>query len=309
MEKDLETQNVMGDEQYYHEPVLLQEVISFLTPHSGQTFIDGTLGLGGHAKEILELIGATGFLYAFDRDLASQEKAKKNLALYQEQIEFIHSDFRHIQTEMRKRKVHDVDGILLDLGISSYQLDNPARGFSLRFDGPLDMRLDKENPLSAFELVNSLSVEELTRIIRDYGEERWAERIAKGIAYARHEQPIKTTFQLADVVLRSIPKKRNWTKIHPATRTFQAVRIAVNQELESIDVALARCVDLLHSGGRLVVIAFHSLEDRIVKHQFRNLQKMGLANILTKKPVYPTDEEQKRNPRSRSARMRVIEKI
>lgn len=292
-----------------HIPAMLEEVMEFLDPKENDVVVDGTLGLGGHAEAILKRIGPRGRLIGIDRDERSLRMAKERLQPYLEQTYFARGDFRDLDRILSDLGVTQVNGILLDFGISSFQLDDPQRGFSFQMEGPLDMRMDQNNPLSAFELVNSLPEEELAAILRDYGEERWHNRIARTIVRQRSMRPIATTSDLREVVLNAVPsRKGRGERIHPATRTFQAIRIAVNHELESIDIVLKKCVDLLAPGGRIAVIAFHSLEDRIVKQQFRALAQEGKVRLVVKKPLRPGEKECQENPRARSARLRIAER-
>ena len=286
---------------------MLNEVLQYLNPREGETIVDGTVGLGGHAQAILEKIGPTGKLIAVDRDRQSLEVARKNLSSAKN-CEFVHDDYRNIDQILQKLSVAQVDGILLDLGISSFQMDNPERGFSIRSEGPLDMRMDQDSEMSALDLINSLSERELDAILKDYGQERFHARIARGLINARSRGSIATTKDLAEVVLRSIPYYPRREKIHPATRTFQALRIAVNRELEGLEVALNKSISILKPGGRIAVIAFHSLEDKVVKEKFRDWRKLGTVKLITKKPLRPTEEETKNNSRARSARLRIAER-
>jgi len=316
-----EVQNIMirqAVEQYqqdseemmaHHVPVMFNEILEYLKPSSEAVFVDGTLGLGGHAEAILRLIGPAGRLIGIDRDERSLRQAQERLAPFSQQCAFIHDDFRNVDTVLRRLEIPSVDGILLDLGVSSFQLDDPQRGFSLRFDGPLDMRLDQDSPISAYDLVNSLSEKELSAIIKDYGQERWHSRIARYLVSERVKHPIETTQELREIILRAIPYRNYKEKIHPATRTFQAFRIAVNRELEALEVALDRCVASLKPNGRIAVIAFHSLEDKIVKEKFRSMARAGQVRLLVKKPLRPSEQESTQNPRARSARLRIAERI
>ncbi|HNV23529.1 MAG TPA: 16S rRNA (cytosine(1402)-N(4))-methyltransferase RsmH [Candidatus Omnitrophota bacterium] len=292
-----------------HIPVLSSLVMEYLQPKEKDIVVDGTLGLGGHAKEFLKRIGPAGRLIGIDQDRQSLAVAKKNLDEYLHQCHLIEDNFKHIDRILKDLHISHVDCILLDLGISSFQLDNPLRGFSIQHEGPLDMRMSQESQISAFDLVNSLSEKEIDNILHDFGEERWHHRIAQFIVKERNFSPIETTKDLARIVLNAIPGYDRHGRIHPATRVFQAFRIAVNRELESLSIALDKCFLSLKEGGRLGVIAFHSLEDRIVKEKFRFLAKDKKGIVLTKKPLRPTDEECRFNPRSRSARWRVIERI
>ena len=292
-----------------HIPVMLQEVIEYLKPELGDVFIDGTVGLGGHAKAIAQIIGPSGRLIAVDKDKQSLQIAREALKDLSTPCNFIYDDFRNIDTILGQLKIRQVDGILLDLGISSFQLDNPQRGFSFRFEGPLDMRMDQDNQFSASDLINSLSEKEIDSILKEYGEERWHHRIARYLVAERKKGPIQTTEQLSKIVLRAMPHGRSWQKIHPATRTFQALRIAVNKELENLQTVLDKCVEVLKVGGRMGVISFHSLEDRIVKWKFRQFAEDGKFRIMTKKPLKPSSIEEIQNPRARSACFRVAERV
>ncbi|HSA31092.1 MAG TPA: 16S rRNA (cytosine(1402)-N(4))-methyltransferase RsmH [Candidatus Omnitrophota bacterium] len=297
----------MSQEQT-HIPVMSKEVLEGLNLKPGDVLVDGTLGLAGHASEAAKILGPEGWLIGIDRDSSSLSLAEKNLSEFFVKKSFIHSDFRYIEQILSDLNVDKVNGVLLDLGISSFQLDNPDRGFSIRLNGPLDMRMDQENFISAYDLVNSLSERELAIILKKYGEERWHYRIARFLVEERAKHPIETTRELSHAVLRAIPAHNRHQKIHPATRTFQAFRIAVNRELESLEMALDHCVRRLAPGGRICVISFHSLEDRIVKHKFRQMAKDGLLNVITKKPFRPNDEETLHNFRARSARLRIAER-
>ena len=292
-----------------HIPVMLSEVLAYLQPQTNNIFIDGTLGMGGHTKAFLERIGSEGRVIGLDKDAKALKIAQENLKDFKAQCDFIHSDYREIDAVCHKLNISNVDGILLDVGISSFQMDDAKRGFSIKEDGPLDMRMDQDNPFSAYDLVNSLSEKEIAVILKDYGEERWYRSIARHIVDERCKHPIETTKDLERIVFHSIPRRKNWQKIHPATRTFQAFRIAVNKELESLEIVLEKCVNLLKPKGRLGVIAFHSLEDRIVKHKFRALARENKAALVFKKPLRPTEEEIQKNFRARSACFRVIERV
>ena len=292
-----------------HIAVMAEEVIQYLRPRVGGIFVDATLGLGGHAEAILSLIGDTGRLIGIDRDLDAISLAKENLRPYLRRCQFVHDNFRNIDRVLDSLDIKDVDGMLFDLGISSFQLDNPQRGFSFKGDGPLDMRMDRQGHISAYELINSLSEREISLILRDFGQERWHNRIARRLVAERKFKPIETTHELAKIVLKSIPFYKGRRRIHPATRTFQAFRIAVNRELDSLEAALEKCIDRLKASGRIVVISFHSLEDKIVKETFRTFKKAKRGVLVVSKPVRPSEEEIARNPRARSARLRVFEKI
>ncbi len=304
-------ENKIEKTQTNHISVMSNEVVEYLRPQEGEVFVDGTLGMGGHAEEILKHLGSKGRLIGIDRDAASLAVAKEHLQAYHDQCLFIHEDYRNINKVLEGLSTPSVDGILLDLGLSSFQLDNPERGFSVRAEGPLDMRMDQNSHISAYDLINSLSEREISSILKDFGEERWHKAIARRIVWQRAKEPIETTKDLSRAVLQAIPmqRKRKSERIHPATRTFQAFRIAVNRELESLEIALETCKSFLKVGGRLGVIAFHSLEDRIVKHKFRAWAKEKNFRLSMQKPLRPTEEEIKQNSRARSARLRVIERI
>jgi len=292
-----------------HIPVMAREVQEYLRLPAGGCFVDCTLGLGGHSLAAARQVGVTGRLIGIDHDNSALAIAKEKLLSVGVPFDLINDDFRNLPKILDKLGISAVDGMLFDLGISSFQIDDPVRGFSLKADGPLDMRMNPDGPLSAYDLVNSLSEQEISLILRDYGEERWHNRIARNIVEQRTQNPIATTKELSDLVMRSMPRGRDWQKIHPATRTFQAFRIAVNRELESITLALDNCLPYLKNGARICVIAFHSLEDRIVKQKFREFARAEKIELITKKPLRPEEEEARQNPRARSARLRVAQKI
>lgn len=292
-----------------HQSVLTREVIEWLDLAPGKTILDGTLGSGGHAAAILDRLGPGGKLIGCDKDADALAEASRVLEKYGDQCVKIHADFSEAVEQLRKSGPTRVDGILLDLGVSSMQLDRPERGFSFRFEGPLDMRMDGSAPIAtARELVNRLSEEALRDILYRYGEERLARRIASAIVRERSRRAIETTSQLAQIVWNAVPVPARHGRIHPATRTFQALRLAVNGEIESLETLLQRAPELLTAGGRLVVLSFHSLEDRLVKHSLRRYQQEGLGRVLTKKPVTPREDEIAVNPRSRSAKLRAFER-
>jgi len=286
-----------------HIPVLAQEVIQWLNPQPGQVIVDGTLGGGGHTLLFAERLGVeTGFVLALDRDPAAIAAAERNLAGLP--VKVAHANFCEVPRVLDELQIDRVDGVLLDLGLSSDQLADRQRGFSFDSDGPLDLRFDAEDGEPAWQLVNRLSERELADVIYQYGEERFSRRIARRMVEQRTERPIKTASELANVVRRCLPRSAD--KIDLATRTFQALRIAVNQELESLDKALRVIPDRLKPGGRLAIISFHSLEDRRVKEAFRSDARL---KALTKKPARPSETEVHRNPRSRSAKLRVAERL
>lgn len=309
---------------FRHASVMPNEVIRFMAPHSGGVYVDGTLGGGGHSRLILEASSPAGRVIGFDQDADALEAAQANLAEFSGRVSFVRRNVSDIAAGLAELGVGAIDGLLLDLGVSSYQLDTAERGFSFQHDAPLDMRMDRTSSPTAAELVNSLSEDELATVIREYGEENWAKRIAKRIVEARSVAPLESTRQLADLVSRAIPRKVWEKRIHPATRTFQALRIAVNDELGSLSQCLVDVMPLLKVGGRIVVISFHSLEDRIVKHFLKD-QATGCRcpkdfplcvcggepklRLLTRKAVVAESDEVAANPRSRSARLRAAEKI
>lgn len=292
-----------------HRPVMLEEVIRFLKLKPGMCVVDATVGTGGHAEGILKNISPNGRLVGIDRDNESLDIAKGRLKSFGKSFELIHDDFRNIDTILSARGINHIDAILFDLGVSSYQLDEPGRGFSFKQDGPLDMRMDKDSYISAYDLVNNLTEKEISSILKLFGQECWHNRIARFLVKERIKAPIATTGQLKSIVLKAIPYKKGYWRIHPATRTFQAFRIAVNRELEALDNSLKKCIDILHDESRACVISFHSLEDRIVKINFREGARAGRLKIITPKPLRPSYEQIKENSRCRSARLRVAEKI
>jgi 16S rRNA (cytosine1402-N4)-methyltransferase len=308
---------------FHHLSVLPDEVIRFLEPTDGKTYLDGTLGGGGHAALILEK-APRALLVGVDRDRSALDAAGARLAAYREQINLVQGDFADLAGHVGTLGITGLDGFILDLGVSSHQLDTRERGFSFQQDALLDMRMDSDNGDTAADLVNELPEQELERIIGEYGEERWAKRIANFIVRERAEAAITTTFRLVDIIKGAVPKAKWDERIHPATRTFQALRIAVNTELESLERGMRSALDLLKPGGRGVIISFHSLEDRIVKHIFREYAegctcprqlpvcvcgKQPRVKILTGRPVTATESELNENPRSRSAKLRAVEKL
>ncbi len=284
---------------------MVAEVIEHLAPARGGVFIDCTVGLGGHARALLEA-GASR-LIGFDRDPDALVRSREALAMFGARVELVHSDYRDLDAVLDQRGITGVDGVLADLGVSSMQLDAPGRGFSFRRDDALDMRMDTSQGLTAAEMLATADEQTLADVIYTLGEERHARRVARAILAARAQAPITTTGRFADVVRRAIPRK-GYSRIDPATRTFQAVRIWVNQELEGLDRFLRHAVARLSAGGRMAVITFHSLEDRIVKHTFRALAADGLVTIRTKRPVTPSPAEVERNARARSAKLRAVER-
>jgi len=291
-----------------HVPVMTAEALRFLSPERGGLFVDCTVGLGGHSRALLEA-GATRVV-GIDRDLDALARARATLSPWAAKVDFVHSDYRAIDSILDGLDVTLVDGALADLGVSSMQFDEPGRGFSFQRDEPLDMRMDRSTGRTAAELVAVTAERELADTIYAYGEERYSRRIARAIVEARREAPIDTTLRLATIVRRAIPR-RGYQRIDPATRTFQALRIWVNGELDGLDAFLGAMAKRLRVGARLVVITFHSLEDRIVKHTLRALETSADAalKVLTKKPLVPGDDEIARNPRARSAKLRAAERL
>jgi 16S rRNA (cytosine1402-N4)-methyltransferase len=283
-----------------HRPVLLNESMACLAPRPGGLYVDGTVGLGGHAERILELTEGRARVLGVDWDGDALAKARERLGRYGEMVTLVQGNF----ADLGKLLPRPADGVLLDLGVSSLQLDDASRGFSFRSEGPLDMRMSRDNPRTAAALLRSASEEELEEMFRTYGEERWARKIARGIGRTRGKG-LETTRALAEFVERLVGRHG---RIHPATRVFQALRIAVNRELDNLKRFLDSFDNYLGSGGRCVIISFHSLEDRMVKRAFVERARAGSFRILTKKPMVPSPEERRANPRSRSAKLRAAEK-
>ncbi|MDD2898076.1 MAG: 16S rRNA (cytosine(1402)-N(4))-methyltransferase RsmH [Desulfuromonadaceae bacterium] len=308
---------------FHHLSVLPDEVIRFLEPADGKTYLDGTLGGGGHASLILEKAPGA-ILIGIDRDQAALAAAGARLAEHTRNFRLVHGDFAGVAEHLQILGITAVDGFILDLGVSSHQLDTRERGFSFQQDAPLDMRMDISRGETAADLVNECPEAELERIISEYGEERWAKRIASFIVRERAESPITTTFRLVDIIKGAVPKAKWDERIHPATRTFQALRIAVNSELDSLEQGMRAALNLLKPGGRGVIISFHSLEDRIVKHIFKEYAEgctcprqlpvcvcgnLPRVKILTNRPVTATETEINENPRARSAKLRAVSKL
>jgi len=290
---------------YKHTSVLFEQCIEYLDIKEGGVYIDGTVGGGGHAEGICKKLGEGGILIGIDRDDDALKATGKRLEKYCCRKIYIKRNYADIKTVMNELKIGRADGAVLDLGVSSYQLDNPERGFSYMTGAPLDMRMDAASGFSAYDVVNTYTQEELTAIIRKYGEERWASRIAGFIVKARSTKPVENTDELVDIIKAAIPASARREGPHPAKRTFQAIRIEVNDEISGLEEAVSSFCDVLSEGGRLCVISFHSLEDRIVKNEFKSRVDM---QRITKKPVTPEQEELSQNPRARSAKLRVVEK-
>lgn len=306
---------------FEHTPVMLNEVIEYLNIKSGDTVVDCTLGGAGHSSEILKLIGSDGLLIGIDRDTNALKAAEKKLSVIGDNYKLVHSNFSKISEVLMKLDIKEAEAILMDLGVSSHQLDEEDRGFSYKGESRLDMRMDETQRISAWDIVNTYSEDRLKMIIKSYGEEKWAARIAKFII---DERPIDTTKDLVDVIFKAIPAGARQTGPHPARRTFQAVRMEVNKELESIDEALDSGIKCLAKGGRMAVITFHSLEDRMVKQKFRLWQDpctcpkdfpicicgaVKMAKVITRKPLTAGDEELEKNKRARSAKLRICERV
>lgn len=292
-----------------HIPVLVEEVMNLLRCEAHKTYIDATLGGGGHALEVLKRTSPDGIVIGIDWDEEAIAEAKGALVTFGDRIKILRENFVRLPDLLEALNISEVDGILLDLGLSSLQLEKKERGFSLKGEGPLDMRMDRRIDRTAADLLNGLSFQELESTLREFGEERWAKRIAKAILQEREEKPIGTTQELRQIVHRAIPGRFHSRKIDPATRTFQAFRIRVNEELENLRRILETGWTFLKRGGRICVISFHSLEDRMVKETFRRLDTDGVMRRITKKPIAPSEEEKQRNPRSRSAKLRCAERV
>lgn len=309
--------------EFNHVSVILNECLEGLNIKENGIYVDGTLGGAGHSSEILKRLSNEGRLIGIDQDTDALKAAKERLKDYSN-VTFVHSNFSNIENVLNNLNIDGVDGILMDLGVSSYQLDEGERGFSYMKDAPLDMRMNRENDFSAYNVVNEYSEEDLYRIIRDYGEEKFAKRIASFIVENRQEKNIETTLELVEIIKNAIPAKARREGPHPAKRTFQAIRIEVNSELSILNKTIEDGVEKLNKGGRMAIITFHSLEDRIVKNKFRDLAvscrcpkefpvcvcgEKAKVKIISRKAIEPTKEEVEVNPRSRSAKLRVIEKL
>ena len=310
--------------EFKHYSVMLGECIDSLQIKPDGVYIDGTLGMGGHSLEIAKRLTAGGRLISIDRDMRAIERAGERLADYSDRVTLVHGNFRELASIMDAQGVDKADGMLFDLGVSSPQLDETERGFSYMADAPLDMRMDESEPVTARDIVNSWPEERIKRILYDFGEERYAPRIAAAIVRERSKQPIETTLQLVDIIKGAMPAQALREKQHPAKRSFQAIRIAVNDELESVSDMLSAAMERLTPGGRLAVISFHSLEDRLVKNAIASHEKgctcprdfpvctcgfVQTMRSVTRKPILPSERELEENPRSRSAKLRVAERI
>lgn len=308
--------------EFKHVSVLLNECIEALDIKENGIYVDCTMGGGGHSLEVLKKLKGTGRLIGIDQDTNALAAAKERLKDY-ENVTYVHNNFYNIDSILETLEIEKVDGILMDLGVSSHQLDEAERGFSYMRNAPLDMRMNRDSSLSAYDVVNGYSEEELHRVIKEYGEERFAKRIAQFIVERRAEKPLETTFELVDAITAAIPAKFR-REGHPGKRTFQAIRIEVNKELQILDKAINDSIERLNPKGRIAVITFHSLEDREIKNLFKKLEdpcicpkdfpvcacgKKPTIRIITKKPIIPSDEEMTENSRSRSAKLRVAEKL
>ncbi|HIS48186.1 MAG TPA: 16S rRNA (cytosine(1402)-N(4))-methyltransferase RsmH [Candidatus Scybalocola faecigallinarum] len=309
--------------EFKHVSIMVDEVIENLDIKSDGIYVDGTLGGAGHAWHICSRLGENGRFIGIDQDEAAIEASKKRLAEFGDKVHVVRSNYCHMKDLLWQMEIDKVDGILLDLGVSSYQFDNAARGFSYREDAPLDMRMDQRQEMTARDIVNTYSESELYRIIRDFGEDRFAKNIAKHICQARQKKPIETTFELTEIIKGAIPMKIRATGGHPAKKTFQAIRIELNQELAVLQNSLNDMIDLLNANGRICIITFHSLEDRIVKTIFKKNEnpcvcppnfpvcmcgKKSKGKVITRKPIIPSEKEMEENPRSKSAKLRVFMK-
>ena len=309
--------------EFVHKSVLLNETIDGLNIQPDGIYVDGTLGGGGHAYEVCRRLGDKGSIVGIDQDAAAIEAAGNRLKDFGEKVTIVRSNYCDMKSKLHELGIDKVDGIVLDLGVSSYQLDTAERGFSYREDAPLDMRMDTRQKMTARDIVNDYEEMELYRVIRDYGEDKFAKNIAKHIVAARKVKPIETTGELTEIIRASIPMKYQKKSEHPAKRTFQAIRIELNRELEVLKDSLDDMIDLLNPGGRLCIITFHSLEDRIVKSAFRKNEnpctcpsdfpvcvcgKVSKGSILTRKPILPSEEEMEENSRAKSAKLRIFER-
>lgn len=292
----------------WHQPVMVHEVLEALNPRPGATIVDATVGTGGHSAAILPRLLPSGTLIAIDRDEAALRAARTRLADFTPNVSFVHGNYRDLDRILQQLGVSHVDGVLLDIGMSSMQVDDASRGFSFSKEGPLDMRMDVRQELTAETLIDRLSLDELSTMLATLGEERFARRIARHLLEARRAHPITTTTQLARLVAQAVPGKARHGRLHPATRTFQALRLMVNDELGALEGCLAGLAPMLRPGGRAVILTFHSLEDRLVKRAFAQGVREGAWALLAKKPLRPTPAEVSQNPRARSAKLRAVER-
>ena len=309
--------------EFHHVPILLERILDLMQIRPDGTYLDGTVGGAGHSSEILKRLSPEGRLVCLDQDSTAVETDTKRLAEISDRATVVKSNFVNFESVLDDLGIEKLDGILLDLGVSSYQLDNGERGFSYRTDAPLDMRMDQSNPETARDIINNYSEADLTRILREYGEEPFARQIAASICRARQKAEITTTFELNELIRSSIPARARRNGGHPSKQTYQAIRIALNRELQVLEDSMDRMIDRLSSGGRLCIITFHSLEDRIVKQSMRRAEhpcicppdfpvcvcgRVSQGKVITRKPIIPDEKEQEENPRSKSAKLRVFEK-
>lgn len=299
----------MGNNKTLHIPVLAREVITYLQLKKGMVIVDCTIGAGGHAVEILKEIGNSGYLIGLDRDGEILKEASRRLADISNRFTLFHSNYTDIDLILKEAKIPKIDGALFDLGASSFQMDSAERGFSIKLDGSLDMRMDREDRIKASDIINSSTKSELVAIFKKYSDEYFAHRIAERIVWERKRGRVENTARLASIVTEALPYRYRFRRIHPATKVFMALRIAVNKEIESLQQGLTKTVPLLSKKARICVIAFHSIEDRIVKNKFKEFAGSGELKIITKKPIQTDIGEKKSNPRSRSAKFRVAEKV
>ena len=310
--------------KFEHVSVLLNECIEGLAVKPNGTYVDGTLGGAGHAKEVCQHLSKEGHFIGIDQDTNALNASKERLSEVMPKVTLVHNNFSNVKEILEEFSKEGIDGMLIDLGVSSHQLDEPSRGFSYMHDAPLDMRMNQEADFSAYHVINEYSEQEIFNVIKSYGEEKWAKRIASFIVNARSAKPIETTYELVEIIKNAIPYSARKEGPHPAKRTFQAIRIEVNKELDIIRPTILDVVPFLKKGGRLAIITFHSIEDRIVKHTFRELEdpctcpknipmcmcgKKAQVKVITRKPILPSEEELEFNPRSRSAKLRIIERI
>lgn len=310
--------------KFEHVSVLLNECIEGLDIKPNGIYVDGTLGGAGHAKVVCGHLSKEGHFIGIDQDKNALAVSTERLKDVAPKVSIVNSNFENVINVLDSLGISQIDGMLIDLGVSSHQLDEPSRGFSYMHDAPLDMRMDQDGTYTAYNVVNEMPEDELYHIIKEYGEERWAKRVAQFIVEARKEKPIVTTYELVEIIKKAIPQGARKDGPHPAKRTFQAIRIAVNRELEIIEPTIKHVAERLNKGGRLCIITFHSLEDRIVKHAFKELEdpctcdksfpicvcgKKPIVKVVTRKPILPSEEEIEVNPRSRSAKLRIIERI
>ena len=291
-----------------HKPVMSEEILEYLKLRHGMTVMDATIGCAGHSAKILEYILPGGRLIGIDRDSESLEIAKAKLSGFGDAVSLVHGNFCDLDKILVMAGIDKVDAIIFDLGLSSVQLSDPKRGFSFQLDGPLDMRMDRSSFIQAYDLINNLNEEEISSLLWSFGQERFHNRIAHLLVMERQKVPINSTSQVAKIVMKAMPHHYRFGHIHPATRTFQAIRIAVNRELEALDAGIKKAIDLLKQGRKIAVISFHSLEDRIVKINFRSAGAEGRLKIITPKPLRSSQEERTENPSSRSAKLRIAER-